>query len=35
VVRRWASRLATLSNWLAQIAPPGSVLARSSASRPE
>jgi hypothetical protein len=31
----WARRLATLSNWLAQIAPFGSLAASSSASRPD
>ena len=35
VVSIWAWRLATLSNWLAQIAPFGSVFASSSARRPE
>ena len=35
VVSIWAWRLATLSNWLAQTAPPGSVFASSAASRPE
>jgi hypothetical protein len=34
VVSIVASRLATLSNWLAQIAPFGSSLASSSARRP-
>ena len=32
---KYSGRLATLSNWLAQIAPLGSVLASSSARRPE
>ena len=31
----WASRLATLSNWLAQTAPAGSFASSSSAKRPE
>ena len=35
VVRIWPSRLATLSNWLAQIAPFGSLFASCSASRPD
>ena len=35
VVRIWPSRLATLSNWLAQIAPFGSLFASCAASRPE
>jgi len=35
VASTWAWRLATLSNWLAQIAPAGSLAASASASRPE
>ena len=35
VLWRWASRLATLSNWLAQTAPFGSEASSSSAKRPE
>ena len=35
VVSTWPWRLATLSNWFAQIAPFGSLFASCSASRPE
>ena len=35
VVSTWPSRLATLSNWLAQIAPFGTVFASCSASLPD
>ena len=35
VVSIWAWRLAVLSNWLAQMAPLGSLLARSAARAPE
>ena len=35
VVSVWAWRFATLSNWLAQTAPFGSLLASFSATRPE